>query len=544
MKNMTGFAVTDRRSNSEVRTLVRSGFAKLLIACAALAVSATSAFAAAQGAIYDTIADGTVVNQNLYDNKADVYLNGGPQNDNANGLSDGTYYFQVTDPSGTHLLSTDPAVNRQLIVVGGRVTGSTAGGVITPLGTPHANGTFNPANGSTSVQLVPFLDTPNNGGEYKAWLIGPVATVHHGGPSGGYDTSNVTISPTDNTVLVFDNNDSKTDNFKVVSEPPPPPPEVPGIIISGVKYYDVNATGFRVGGEVGVAGFQIEVTIALSDNTTIVKTATTDANGAWSITTPSSLDVPPLPPGVTVVGFTACEVQPSPNLDGSYWMQTGPLIGDETANPHVILDNLQDYCWTGSLVGRTTDVTGIDFGNICVHQPSGGFTLGYWSNKNGQAVLNANDPAWRTLLNLENLKRANGLDYDVPAGAFGPAYKDFRTWILGANATNMAYMLSAQLTATTLDTAYKGLSVGTLVFLSSETALQPDLAACYGANVAGIGTVIAEANADLGLAGHENTTSPSLFRDHQECLKNILDNINNNKLLFVSPIPCPVVYPQ
>ena len=32
--------------------------------------------------------------------RTDVYLNGGPQNTKSSGLSDGTYYFQVTDPGG------------------------------------------------------------------------------------------------------------------------------------------------------------------------------------------------------------------------------------------------------------------------------------------------------------------------------------------------------------------------------------------------------------------------------------------------------------
>src|SRR4051812_34172029 len=68
------------------------------------------------GAIYTTSFDGQTVNQNTYSSKAAVYISGGPQNTNASGLPDGTYYFQVTDPSGATLLSTDPAVCRQLVV--------------------------------------------------------------------------------------------------------------------------------------------------------------------------------------------------------------------------------------------------------------------------------------------------------------------------------------------------------------------------------------------------------------------------------------------
>src|SRR6185503_13295567 len=90
----------------------------------ALAISATIVLSAAfSGAIYTSLGDGTVVNQNLYASKPLVYLNGGPQNDNGPGLPSGIYYFQVTDPSGANLLSQDNAVCRQLQVIGGVIAG-------------------------------------------------------------------------------------------------------------------------------------------------------------------------------------------------------------------------------------------------------------------------------------------------------------------------------------------------------------------------------------------------------------------------------------
>ena len=161
------------------------------------------ALAAPSGAIYTTIKDGTAVNQNIYGLGTDVYLSGGPQNQNAAGLDDGTYYFQITDPSGNTLLSTDPAACRQLVVTGGRVTGSAG----TPAACKHALGTFNPANGTTPVQMAPFSQTPNNGNEYKAWVVA---------------VADATISGTDPKVLNFKNNASKTDNFKVQNVGPPP----------------------------------------------------------------------------------------------------------------------------------------------------------------------------------------------------------------------------------------------------------------------------------------------------------------------------------
>src|SRR5438067_70018 len=85
-----------------------------------LVVTVSTGRAYAGNAIYTTTRDGTDVNANSYALSSDVYLSGGPQNRNSAGLPDGTYYFQVTDPSGKTLLSTDSALCRQLRVSGGR----------------------------------------------------------------------------------------------------------------------------------------------------------------------------------------------------------------------------------------------------------------------------------------------------------------------------------------------------------------------------------------------------------------------------------------
>src|SRR5438046_6758042 len=86
---------------------------------------------APSGAIFTTLADGSEVNYNIYQAKEDVYLDGGPgpgAPQTAAGLDDGTYVFQVTDPSGKTLLSTDPAGCRQFTVSGGIITGVVAYG--------------------------------------------------------------------------------------------------------------------------------------------------------------------------------------------------------------------------------------------------------------------------------------------------------------------------------------------------------------------------------------------------------------------------------
>ncbi len=179
--------------------LHRFGFAAILIAVPALTALA---FSGLSGAIFTTLADGSRVNANLYESKPDVYLDGGPgvnAPQGAAGLPDGNYYFQVTDPSGQVLLSTDPVQNREFQVAGGIIVGlSGAGNHVTGVDIDH---------GATTVQLFPFDDTPNNGGVYKAWVtrvedfVGD-ATLVDNGYSPGYFHGFIPAC-------------SKTDNFKV-----------------------------------------------------------------------------------------------------------------------------------------------------------------------------------------------------------------------------------------------------------------------------------------------------------------------------------------
>src|SRR5262249_5840439 len=137
-------APRQRRKSSMIASLRRSGrLPGLLAALAVLALFVSAAPASAQnfsGSIFTTFADGTKVNGNIYPSKPAVYLNGGPQNEHSQGLPDGTYYFQVTDPAAKVLLSTDNISCRQLLVAGGIVTGATG-----PC--PHANGSQNNNNG-------------------------------------------------------------------------------------------------------------------------------------------------------------------------------------------------------------------------------------------------------------------------------------------------------------------------------------------------------------------------------------------------------------
>ena len=158
------------------------------------------------GAIFTTVADGSEVNYNIYQAKEDVYLDGGPgpgAPQGAAGLDDGRYVFQVTDPSGKTLLSTDPAGCRLFDVADGIITG--VGGT----GCQHVTGS-DIDHGAVTVQLMPYNDTPNNGGEYKVWVTmlddyqcaGNLSVVDCGPKKGGVAHG-------------FVPRYSKTDNFKV-----------------------------------------------------------------------------------------------------------------------------------------------------------------------------------------------------------------------------------------------------------------------------------------------------------------------------------------
>ncbi len=108
-----------------------------------------------RGAIFTTDATGNPVNQNLYENKQDVYLNGGPRG-GAPEMPDGFYFIQVTDPSGN--------------ILGKAVTN--------PQPIHILNGSFEKLyqvfevvmTASSNFQTKGYDSTTNPGGEYKVWV--------------------------------------------------------------------------------------------------------------------------------------------------------------------------------------------------------------------------------------------------------------------------------------------------------------------------------------------------------------------------------------
>jgi hypothetical protein len=114
-------------------------------------------------------------------------------------------------------------------------------------------------------------------------------------------------------------------------------------------------------------------------------------------------------------------------------------------------------------------------------------------------------------------------------------YDAFRTWILKATATNMAYMLSAQLAAMELNVGAQYVDGNAFVYAGACGDTEP------GNTFITIDQLMTDASNQI--QAHQLTTSASdpANRAIQECLKNALDDANNNKN-FVQSSPCEVNY--
>ena len=267
---------------------------------------------------------------------------------------------------------------------------------------------------------------------------------------------------------------SKTDNFKVKND-------VPATGTLNVnKFYDANANGINDDGQ-PITGWKIRII----DDIELFRF------------TPVSVIV--APDDYVVSEFDPAETN---------WIHT-------TLNPvNVTVD-----------AGETETV---EFGNLCLG-PGGGHTLGFWSNKNGQATMNDGGTACSELALLNGLYLRNGAGTRMN---FGCDYTAFRNWLLSATATNMAYMLSAQLAAMELNVEAGFVNGSALVYA-------PGTNSANGLGFATISNLMSEANAELTL--HGTALAGDSWRSYQEALKNALDKANNNQT-FVQPTPCAFTF--
>jgi hypothetical protein len=155
----------------------------------------------------------------------------------------------------------------------------------------------------------------------------------------------------------------------------------------------------------------------------------------------------------------------------------------------------------------------------------GGLTPGFWSNKNGQALITSADLCY---LNSLCLRNANGTDFDPVAGCPSPTNPQknagksaFKNWLLNGTATNMAYMLSVQFSAMTLNVAHGFVNGSAIVYAPGGIGNTG-----IGNNYISINDLLALANTALCNDGY--TPSGDANRATQEAIKNALDRANNN----------------
>jgi len=299
-------------------------------------------------------------------------------------------------------------------------------------------------------------------------------------PDGYDDTTNpggeykVWVSRVSN----FANDDTKTDNFKVATGG-----TVEQATLNVIKYYDTNANGVQDPTDVEIVGWEVLVG-AQANFPSIVETKLTPA---------------------TIIVSPGCYTAQEGDATG--WIHTTPKIDSKAV-----------------VNGGTTTIS---FGNVCLG-PGGGLTLGFWSNKNGQALITSTD-----LQHLRDdfcLRNADGSEFNPTTNA------QVKSFLLGATATNMSNMLSAQLATMYLNVAHGFVNGNALIFAGSNPS---------GCNVpvSGNGFITINAlinDAKTELCAHGLVLSGNPERACQEFKKTALDKANNNLNFVQGPGACPV----
>jgi hypothetical protein len=305
-----------------------------------------------------------------------------------------------------------------------------------------------------------YDNTPNPGGEYKLWVS------------------------MDST---FPNAGSKTDNFKVQNADCTAncgPADT--VSLSVRKFFDNNGNGSRDPGEPLIDGWQMRIVDSID------------------FTRYTPVDLILAPDTYTVTEADAVETN---------WTHSG---GSYSINGSPSVPLLSPFTTAIIPLPNNGDSGSVVFGNYCT-VPSGGKTIGFWSNKNGQGLLTNSD---FISLTTAPLVKANGTAQDFTA-SLANNKTAVNSWLLSANATNMAYMLSAQLTAMKLNVAH-GFVDGNAFYLPAGKT---------------INQIIADAEALLASSGGNYVVTAGALRTNEERVKNYLDQVNNGAAVI--PVqPC------
>lgn len=194
-------------------SLPRTVFATVAPAVVVVGLGAAIAAQGNVGNVFVSTSGGVVPDDGLFQTAQAPYLNAGPRGNakcssSSGGLKDdGDYYFQVTDPSGRVLLSTDSIEDRRFRVSGGRI-----------VSVSESHGSVSGRCRDVLVQLFPFTTTSNREGDYKLWIV----------PANLYDARR-------GGAFGFPQKGSATHNFKLA---PPAPADVDSDGDGIMDFYD------------------------------------------------------------------------------------------------------------------------------------------------------------------------------------------------------------------------------------------------------------------------------------------------------------------
>jgi pyrimidine deaminase RibD-like protein len=273
------------------------------------------------------------------------------------------------------------------------------------------------------------------------------------------------------------------------------------ITVTAKKFYDLNTNGID-DDNIPVQGWNISLSGIDENNVPVGPiNQVTAANGTTAFT---------------------------PLAKGSYTVTEGTVSGWVNTTPTSA--NLT--------LSTCADPALVSFGNVCLGAANtGGGGLGFWSNKNGQVHITG---AYLCELNALCLRNADGSNYDPVAGCPTPTNPQVNTgksslknWLLNAYATNMAYMLSAQLAALKLNVLKGYVNPSRLIYAPGTSS----------ANAAGFATVEAvmnEANTILCANGMISAGDP--LRARAEAVKNALEKASGNSN-YVQLQPCSLSAP-
>ncbi|GAA2490556.1 hypothetical protein GCM10009858_30750 [Terrabacter carboxydivorans] len=444
------------------------------------------------------------VNCNIYDGKEFVWLTGLPANA---GLDSGSYFFAVLVPGGQANPNDGGANN--LSDDYDAYTNRTFS--IADNGAISYTGSHDIAN--NKIRLMPYADTTNPGGvyilavcslangypvdpstcKYDAFKVGESANAE--APTitktadGAYTNSYTwAITKDVDKTLVQGGGSTATFNYTV------------GVTHDGGTVSDVGVTGIITVFNPNTSSVHIDdVTDVLSDGTVCTVTGAgpqdipagdTDfaytcqlaglpqgaldntAEVAWSNQSVGSAFLPGDTAGFTFtrVAFTGTQVDECASVSDSYAGTLGTVcVGDPNPTTFtysrtvpVPVDTCVSYDNTATFTTNDTGTTGSASQTVTVCGKDYGLTMGFWQNKNGQAIITGG-ASTASVCNSATWLRQFAPFQDLSATATCAKVGTYVTNVIkaaNASGASMNAMLKAQMLATALDVYFSDAALG------------------------------------------------------------------------------------